>query len=183
MTYVPCLCSQISRCASKNLTICTMCKSNSIVCMVPCTQDDIIWFTRIMHVSSNANTPLKDHMDTFITDLLGFSTYVYQLLLWLNTMAKATKNAACPATLLSIVPNYKNASTTTKPLQYTFFDWCRNEFGSSERYLSMFTSFYYDWTLAEAAKNAALPHCCWVPTYQDATTTTKLLQINLPWLV
>jgi len=56
MTYIPCLCSQISRCASKNLTICTMRKSNSIVCMVPCTQDDIIWFMHIMHTSSNANT-------------------------------------------------------------------------------------------------------------------------------
>ena len=29
--------------------------------------------------------------------------------------------------------------------------------------LSMFNIFYYDWTLAEAAKNAAQPHCCWVP--------------------
>ena len=27
----------------------------------------------------------------------------------------------------------------------------------------MFNSSYYDWTQAEAAKNSALPHCCWVP--------------------
>ena len=55
MMYIPCLCSQISRCASKNLTIQTVHESNSIVCMVPCTQDDIIWFMCIMCVSSNAN--------------------------------------------------------------------------------------------------------------------------------
>jgi len=41
--------------------------------------------------------------------------------------------------------------------KYVFPDWCRNEFGSSKICLSMFTSFYYDWTLAEAAKNAAFP--------------------------
>ena len=47
--------------------------------------------------------------------------------------------------------------------KYAFPDWCRDEFGSSKIYFIMFYSFYYDWTLAEAAKNAARPHCCRVP--------------------
>jgi len=37
--------------------------------------------------------------------------------------------------------------------------------------------------LAEGAKNAALPHCCWVSHCEDAWTTTAILQIKLPWLV
>ena len=44
-----------------------------------------------------------------------------------------------------------------------FPDRCRNELGSNKTCLFMFNSFYYDCTLAEAAKNAAQPHCGWVP--------------------
>ena len=47
--------------------------------------------------------------------------------------------------------------------KYAFPDWCRNKFGSSKTYLSLFISIYCDWTLAESAKNAAQSHCCWVP--------------------
>ena len=47
--------------------------------------------------------------------------------------------------------------------KYVFPDWCANELGSNKTYLSVFNSFYYAWTLAKAAKNAALLHCCWVP--------------------
>ena len=71
----------------------------------------------------------------------------------------------------------------TNSFKTIFCDWCRNEyeFGSSKIYLYMFCSIYHDWwTLAEAAKNAALSHCCWVPNYEDAPTTTKLLQTNFP---
>jgi len=50
--------------------------------------------------------------------------------------------SSCP------VPSNEEASTTTAILQITFPDWCRNESGSSEIYLSMFTSFYFDGTLA-----------------------------------
>ena len=46
----------------------------------------------------------------------------------------------------------------------------------------MFSSFHYNSTLAEAAKNAAQPNCYQVQK-KDAPTTTKLLQINLPWLL
>jgi len=62
----------------------------------------------------------------------------------------------------------------------TFPDWYRDGFGSNKIYLSIFTSFYCDWTLVEAAKNAALPHCCGVPNYEDGLTTTKPLQVNRP---
>jgi len=48
---------------------------------------------------------------------------------------------------------YKNA----------FQDRHRNEFGSNKKFWSMFNNFYYDWSLAEGAKNAAQPHCCWLP--------------------
>ena len=53
--------SQISRCTSKNLTIHTVREINSIVCMVPCTQVDIIWFMCIMCVSSNVNILSRYH--------------------------------------------------------------------------------------------------------------------------
>ena len=34
-------------------------------------------------------------------------------------------------------------------------------------YPHLTASFYDDWTLAAAAKWAALPHCCWVPNYKN----------------
>ena len=46
------------------------------------------------------------------------------------------------------------------PAKKKFPDWCRYEFGSSKKILNHFTSIFYDRTLAEAAKKAALPHCC-----------------------
>jgi len=139
----------------------------------------------------------------------------------------------CHAIYCCQVPNYKDALTTTKLLKNGFPDWCRDEFGPSKIYLSMFTSlyfdckhwlkqqkmlsclivvecqkmkvpqppwnswknafpdqyrndfgsskiylsmstsFYSDWTLAEAAKNAALLHYCPVPKHEDAPTTMK----------
>ena len=71
---------------------------------------------------------------------------------------------------------------TQNSFKKTFLDWCRNKFGSSKIFLSMFNSFYYNWALAEAAKNDAQPHCCWAPK-NDYSTTTNLLQINLSCLV
>ena len=45
--------------------------------------------------------------------------------------------------------------------------------------INVYTWSYYDWTLAGAAKNYALPHCCWVPKNEDASTTMAPLQINI----
>ena len=89
---------------------------------------------------------------------------------WQILTTISIKNAALPHCCQ--VSNNEDAPTTTILLQITFPDWCRNEFGSSKTYLSMFTSFYYEWTLADAAQNAAQPHCCWVPMYEDIQTTT-----------
>ena len=58
---------------------------------------------------------------------------------------------------------------------YSFSDWCSFEFGTSTLYLSMFTNFYYYWTLAEATKSAVKPHCCRMPKNEDAYMATKLL--------
>ena len=43
-------------------------------------------------------------------------------------------------------------------------------------------TYFFVGTLAEAAKYAVLLHYCWVPNYEDGSTTTKLLQVNLLWL-
>jgi len=79
--------------------------------------------------------------------------------------------------------NIKMYQTQQNCCKLTFPNWCRNAFGASKLYLSIFTSLHNDWTMAEAVKNAALPHCCWVLNNEDAPTTTVLLQIILPWLV
>ena len=77
------------------------------------------------------------------------------------TLAEAAKNAA--QSYCFWVPKMKVLQLPQNFCKNTFPDWHRNEFGSNETYLSMFNIFYYDWTLAETAKNAVLPHCCWVP--------------------
>ena len=66
----------------------------------------------------------------------------------------------CPATLLLSAKLLEDASTNTRLLQISL-PWLvgRNEFGSCKIYLSVHTSFYYDWTTAEAATNPALPLC------------------------
>ena len=78
------------------------------------------------------------------------------------TLAEAAKNAAkphcCWQPKMKVLQPPQNSCNIAFPERY------RNVFGSNETYLSMFNSFYYDWTLAEAAKNAAQqPRCCWVP--------------------
>jgi len=53
------------------------------------TQDDVTWFTHIMHLSFNVNTPLKNHCDTFSIGLLGFSTLnpMHDTLMWYHQLA------------------------------------------------------------------------------------------------
>ena len=77
----------------------------------------------------------------------------------------------------------EGAPTTTKLSKNAFHDWCKNELGSNKTYISMFYIFYYDWTLAEAARNSALPHCCWVPKMKVLQPPQNFMHINLPWLV
>ena len=89
------------------------------------------------------------------TYLSMFNSFYYD---W--TLAKAAKNAAQPH--CCCIPKMKVLQPPQHSWKQTFPDWCRNEHGSNTTYLSIFNSFYYDWTLAEAAKNAAQPHCCWV---------------------
>jgi len=96
------------------------------------------------------------------------------------TMAEAAKNAAQPHCCW--VPKMKVHQPLQNSCKNTFPN-NRNKFGSNKTYLSMFNSFYYDWTLAEAAKNAAQQHCWLGAKYEGAPTKSKLLQINLHWLV
>jgi len=92
-----------------------------------------------------------------------FSSFYYD---W--TLAEAAKKAVLPHCCW--VPKMKALQPPQQSCIKSFLGWCRNEFRSNKTYLSMFNRFYYDLTLSEAAKIAALPHyCCWV-------TKLKVLQ-------
>jgi len=108
--------------------------------------------------------------------------YTYPLLtafimteLWL----KKAKNAAQP--ICVECQKMKVLQPPQNPSKSSFPDRCWNEFGSNKTYLSMFNSFCYDWSLAEATKHYAQPHCCWVPKNEGAPTTTIHLQKGLLW--
>ena len=100
-----------------------------------------------------------------------FSSFYYN-----STLAEVAKNAAQPRC-------YQVQKKMHQPPQnfckYTFPGCCRNDLGSIITELFMFSSFHYNSTLAAAAKNAAQPHCYQVPKNKNASTATKLLQINL----
>jgi len=87
-------------------------------------------------------------------NLSMFTSFCYK---W-TLLSEAAKNAAQPCCCQ--LPNYEDAPTTTIIQQINLPDWCWNEFGSHKIYLSMFTSSYNDWTLAEAAKHSTQTHCC-----------------------
>jgi len=83
------------------------------------------------------------------------------------TLTEAAKTAAQPHCCL--VPKMKVLQPHQNFCKQAFPKRCKNESGWNKLYLSMFNSFYYDWTLTEAAKNAAQAHCCLV-------TKMKVLQ-------
>ena len=77
------------------------------------------------------------------------------------------------------VPKMKVLQPLQNSHKKTFPDRWINEFGSNEAYLSMFKSFYYDWTLAEAAKKAAQPHYGWVLKNEGAPPQDPAKKLSL----
>jgi len=82
------------------------------------------------------------------------------LLLWLNSGWCSQK--CCPAALLLSAKLWRCTNHLKMPANMLSLTGVEM-FGLSKIYLSMFNSFYYVLTMAEAAKNDAQPHCCWVP--------------------
>jgi len=80
--------------------------------------------------------------------------YTYPCLLaFIMTEYRLKQPKSCPATLLLSAKQWRCINDHNIPTnKASLWLWCRNEFGLTKIYLSMFTSFYYDWTLAEAAK-------------------------------
>jgi len=74
-----------------------------------------------------------------------FNSFYYD---WtLTEVAKTAAQSNC-----CLVTKMKVLQPPQNHCKQAFPDWYRNEFGSNKTYLSMFNSFYYDWTLTEAAK-------------------------------
>ena len=74
-----------------------------------------------------------------------------------------TQPKMLPSHITAECQKWRCSNHHNTPGKNTFPVRCRNEFGSNKTYLFMVNSFYYHWALAEAAKNAARPHYCWMP--------------------
>ena len=81
-----------------------------------------------------------------------FTSFYYD---W--TLAEAAENAAFPAKFLSNTKPWRCIKHHKTPADKTSLTGVGMNLDQVKKYFSMFTSFYYDWTLAEAAKNAAFP--------------------------
>ena len=117
--------------------------------------------------------------------------HVYQLLLCLNTGWSSQNCWPCHIAVeckkMSMHQTWQNSC------KWTFLDQCGNEFGSSKIYLSMFMSFYCDWTLAEAAKiagpttlllSAKLWRCinhCKTPANKSSLTSVALILVQIKY--
>ena len=106
------------------------------------------------------------------------STYsCLQLLSQLNIGWSSQK--WCPAPLLLSTKNWRWLNHHKTSANNSFLTCVGMSLDQVNSTYPMFNSFYYNWSLAEAAKIDALPHCCWVPKTEDDSATIKLLQINL----